>query len=482
MAYNETSDPEALKKSMEDMVMNPLKLVTNITNHTIQNAKLKDKTKEMMMRFVDRVNSGEYPVVYKVSQSRTKELMDLLEAQNIPYYMIDTKQHDGDTIFMVSEKDQEAFFEILQSFEMTNLNFYKDCDVLTMMNSVKGVYEETFIYNYEDEVAADIAVQKAYNAGIAVAKEKNDDGSYSVVFHPNSIYNTHDGEKGLLRFELAMAKENAKNNIIADEIKGTTDLDLRIKQAEWDNAQFEKFAENVLKGKECTFEDYEGKSDCFIEFKNNNLYVKEFKNGMWTDQVMSGINDCKDKETIKKLCSAYAERIKNNTCIDNKELRDAVEEFRKDITNTTKRQELGEIITDKNGKVMDCRDKSNSDQLYSGYDDELKEILKEAKEACRKKYPDVKISNVGVIKDAIKFEKEYVIGALRREAEKDVDGYHKDWLNNIADSLEGKGKETILTPVKSGTDSIKSIINNFTKITEKEAGKEEEKEAGTEKE
>lgn len=479
MAYNETSDPEALKKAMEDMVMNPLKLVTNITNHTIQNAKLKDKTKEMMMRFVDRVNSGEYPVVYKVSQGRTKELMDLLEAQNIPYYMIDTKQHDGDTIFMVSEKDQEAFFEILQSFEMTNLNFYKDCDVLTMMNSVKGVYEETFIYNYEDEVAADIAVQKAYNAGIAVAKEKNDDGSYSVVFHPNSIYNTHDGEKGLLRFELAMAKENAKNNII-DE-KDTTALDVRIEQAEWDNAQFEKFAENVVKGKECTFEDYEGKSNYLIEFKDNNLYVKKFENGVWTNKVMNGISDCKDKETIKKLCSAYAEKIQNNTCIDNKELRDAVEAYKKN-DGMEELDKLSELITDKNGKEKGCRKKSTSDLLYSKYDNELKDILKEAKEACRKRYPDVKISNVGVIKDAIKFEKEYVIGALRKKADKEVDGDHKDWLNNVADSLEGKGKETILTPVKSGTDSIKSIINNFTKTAEKETGKEEEKEAGTEKE
>ncbi|MBR3515436.1 MAG: hypothetical protein IKN07_02115 [Lachnospiraceae bacterium] len=457
----------------------------------IINMKKNTHREQLMLKSMQAIAGGETAFYSIVSNEDAREITKILEERNIPFF---TAENGENTTIFVQERYVDTLHEVEEMYQFTNLEHFKQCNGLDLAQSLAGAYDNIPVLHYDDQMMANLAVQKLFNSGITCAVEENKDGSFDVIMHPNCMY--HSGaENDFNGFQLQMAYESVRAN----------GLNLRIEQAAWDMKQIDKFSKAAAEGKTVIFADYDSTrcdNSMKIKAEDKRLYIMEEGEKHWKE--ISG-GEIQNMEEVRNLCSAYAEKIENNTCFEPaqyKSLESIGRELKKTEKNTPEFLELREkelavmldalggeeaVKSDKRSLLRPPHDGNHEEQrkVYNKnkkVDKELQDMLagvqKDAGRKTQQQFPNVSCVNPKQTMQALEYEKGQIINILKAGLE----GNDQRVVNYVGDNKDRRKQiENIINTLENGDRALPKVsMVSLGKQLSKELNRErrKEKEAG----
>lgn len=421
-----------------------------------QKEKINDARTELMKKCAEMIKEGEGGGFKLFSNEDAAQIEEMLVKSKIPFLPV---ANGNNTMIIIPEKYEGEFLRVQEMFRFTDLNYYKDIDELTLLSSIDGSYDRVPKLEYGSIEAASLAKEKLFASGITCSMEKNDNGSYDILLHPNCMFKPGN-HKDYTDFELLMAYEQSKDCRAlgaGDEWKK-----IRLEQALYDEGRINEFARRAANGENVVLSDLspDKENKFFIEAGNGRITINFMNNnGDWRKDIIANCENM-TPDAINKFCSRYTEKIHNMGVISKKEYNDCYK-----------------------GKIpeKDYRSKENirpefiNNKLENFGGDEIKPLLekigKEAgKAAANNGYGDIKISDMKQVSAALTYKRKFIVEKLRNSEDKDI----KEFINSGKSPLSAEQKQAWLIDIAKrieGSGGINEMSASLTTVSIKDAVK-----------
>ncbi len=437
--------------------------------------KVDDPRTEAIKRCAELLQNGD-PGCYKLfSNEDAAQVEEMLVKAKVPYLPV---ANGTRTVLVIPEKYENEFLKVQEMFRYADASIYKDIDERTLIDSVKDCYDRVPRLQYDSIEAASLAAEKLYACDITCSMEKNDDGTYDILVHPQSMYKSGPGSD-FTRFEALMAYEQSKNS----EVIGAGDkwVNTRLEQALYDEGRMDEFANRAAAGENIVLSDLapDKESTFYLEARNK-VITANYKDsdGSWKKQTLKN-SETLNPDEIKKLCSKYTEEIHDMGVIKAAEYN---EHYKGKIPDKDYRTPENVRPVFMNTKL----EKFGSEEVKPL----LERLSNEAGRAARSNgFGNVKRTDLKQVSAALTFERKYIIEKLRNPQDKEIREFinsnkpplsatqKEAWLLDIAKQLEGTGRHSELSAALS-TVSIKEASSKAAKrYKSKEVELQNEKEA-----